>query len=134
MDHPGARVTRSIQSVLEKAFGGNSITPGGKQEIDRGTGRVDGPIQIGPLALHPNVSLIDPPGAIGGFQFPTTTLVQFGRIALDPSPDAGVVSWQASLGEKLLDVTIRERKSQVPPNCTGDHRGFEVSPFEQGWP
>jgi len=90
--------------------------------------------RVGPLALHPNVGLIDPPGAIGRFQFPTTTLVQFGRIALDPSPDAGVVSWQASLGEKLLDVTIRERKSQVPPNCTGDHRGFEVSPFEQGWP
>jgi len=87
-----------MQSVLEKAFGGSSITPGGKQEIDRGTGRVDGPIQIGPLALHPNVSLIDPPGAISRLQFATTTRVQFRRIALDPSPDGRVVGWKASLG------------------------------------
>ena len=111
MDHPGARVTRSIQSVLEKAFGGNSITPGGKQEIDRGTRRVDGPIQIGPLALYPNVSLIDPPGAISRLQFATTKLVHFRRIALDPSPDGRVVGWKASLGKKFLNVTIGERKS-----------------------
>src|SRR5262245_4010485 len=123
-----------MQGVLEKTLGGSSIAPGGKQEIDRSTSRVDGPVQVAPLALHPNVSLIHPPGAISGLQFPTTTLAQFRRIALDPSPDGSVVDWQTSLGEKFLDVAIRKRKSQIPPNRTGDHRGFEVAPFEQRWP
>jgi len=133
VDHSGTRVTRSPQGILEEALGGSRITPGGKQEIDRGTGRVDGPVQVGPLAFHPNVSLIDPPGTISGLQFPTTTLVQFRRITLDPSPDGSVVRWHASLGEKFLDVTIGKRKPQVPPNRTGNHRGFEVAPFEQRW-
>src|SRR5215831_16109591 len=42
-----------------------------------------------------------------------------------------VVGCQAALGEKFLDVTIGERKSQIPSHRTGDHRGFEVAPFEQ---
>src|SRR5215467_6252187 len=134
VDYPGARVTRSKQGILEEALGGSSITPGGKQEIDRGTGRVDGSVQVGRLAFHPNVSLIHPPGAISGLQFPTTTLAQFRRIALDPSPDGSVVGWQSSLGEKFLDVTIGKRESQIPPNRIGDDRGFEVAPFEQRWP
>ena len=54
--------------------------------------------------------------------------------ALDPSPDGGVVNWQASFSKKVLNVAIGERKSQIPPNCTGDHGRFEVAPFEQGWP
>ena len=37
----------------------------GKQEIDRAAGRVDGPVQVGPLALHPNIRLIHPPGGSG---------------------------------------------------------------------
>jgi hypothetical protein len=38
VDHPGARVTRSMQGVLEETLGGSSIPPGGKPEIDRSTG------------------------------------------------------------------------------------------------
>jgi hypothetical protein len=41
------------RGVLEESLGRSSIPPGGKQEIDRGTGRVDGPVQVGPLAFHP---------------------------------------------------------------------------------
>ena len=51
-------------------------------------------------------------------------------IALDPSPDGSVVGCQVSLGEKFLDVTIGKRKSQIPPDRTRDHRGFEVAPFK----
>jgi hypothetical protein len=102
-----------------------------KKRLAAAASRVDGSVQVGPLAFHPNVSLIHPPGAIGGLQLLATTLIQFGRIAPDPSPDGGVVGWQAALGEKFLDVTIGERKSQIPSHRTGDHRGFEVAPFEQ---
>jgi hypothetical protein len=66
-----------------------------------------------------------------GFNSRRQRLFSFGRIALDPLPDGGVVGWQSALAEKFLDVTIGERKSQIPSHCTGDHRGFEVAPFEQ---
>ena len=63
-------------------------------------------IQISPPALHPNVGLIHPPGTVCGLQFPAAAFVKLGRIALDPTPDGGVVGGQASFGEKFLDVTI----------------------------
>jgi hypothetical protein len=53
VDHPGARVTRGKQGVPEEALDSCGIPSGGKQEIDGGTGRVDGPVQVCPLALHP---------------------------------------------------------------------------------
>jgi hypothetical protein len=44
VDHPRARVTRSKQGVLEETLGGSGIPTCGKQEIDRSTGRVYGPV------------------------------------------------------------------------------------------
>ena len=105
----------------------------GEQKIDGVAGGVDGPVQVGPPAVHSNVGLVHSPGPIGRLQFPAATLVQFGRVTLDPAPDRGMVSRQASFREEFLDITIGERKSEVPAHCTGDHRGFEVAPFEQRW-
>jgi len=50
---PFFAVIDSKQGVLEETLGGSGIPPGGQQEIDGSTGRVDGPVQIGPLAFHP---------------------------------------------------------------------------------
>src|SRR5215471_21423976 len=47
VDHPGPRVTRGMQGVLEETLGGSSIPPGSEPEIDRRAGRVDGPVQVG---------------------------------------------------------------------------------------
>jgi hypothetical protein len=109
VDHPGARVTRGKQGVPEKALDSRGITPGSKQEIDGGTGRVDGPVQVCPLALHPSVGLVHPPGSVGRLQFAAATFIQFRRVALDPSPDGGMVSRQASFRKKFLDVAMRAR-------------------------
>ena len=132
VDHPRARVTRSEQGGLEEALGGSGITTGGKQEIDGGAGGIDGPVQVGPFAFHPDVGLVDSLGAVGGLQFPTTALIQFGRIALDPSPDGGVVCGQASFGEQFLDVPVRQGKPQIPADRTGGHRRLEVAPLNKG--
>ena len=60
------------------------------------------------MPFHPNVRFIRPPGAIGGLQFPTAALIQDGRIALDPTPDGGVVGGKAAFSEKFLDISIGE--------------------------
>jgi hypothetical protein len=41
-----------------------------------------------------DIRLIDPPRAIGGFQFSSASLVQFWSVALYPAPNGGVVGWQ----------------------------------------
>src|SRR4051812_30130143 len=86
VDHPRARVTGSTQRIPEEALGGSGITPGCQQEIDRGTGGIHSAVQVCPLALRPNVRLVHSPGTVGGLQFRTATLIQFRRIALDPTP------------------------------------------------
>jgi hypothetical protein len=110
-------VTGGTQRILEEAPGGSGITPGCQMEIDRAAGRIHGTVQISPPAFHPNVGLIHLPGTVCGLQFPTAAL-QFGRIALDPAPDGGVVGEQTSFGEKLLDVTIKTAKiaDTIPPH------------------
>jgi hypothetical protein len=61
-----------------------------------------------PICLHPNIGLIDAPGAIGWLEFRATAPIQFGSIALDPPPDTGMVCGNAALGEEFLDVTVGE--------------------------
>jgi hypothetical protein len=57
-----------FQSLTKQPFGGIRVTLGRQQEIDRRTCGIDGPIQITPLALYPNVSLVNSPGFIGGLR------------------------------------------------------------------
>jgi hypothetical protein len=57
-----------------------------------------------------NIRFVDPPGAVGRFQFPPASLVQFECVALHPAPNGGVVSRETSFDEQLLDVPIRKRE------------------------
>jgi hypothetical protein len=86
------------------------------------------------ITLGPNVGLIHPPGAANGLLLPAASFVQFGRVALNPTPDSGVVGGDAPLREEFLDVPIGQGKSQIPAHRPGNDGRFEVAPFEQGWP
>jgi len=134
IDHSGAQVARSTQGFLEEALGGSRVTAGGDQKINRSACGIDGAVQANPLALHPNVGLIHSPGAVGGLQFPAPSLVQFGRVAPNPTPDGGVVGGEAPLGEEFLDVAIGKGKSQTSAHRTGNDGRFEVAPLEQRCP
>ena len=50
------------------------------------------------------------------------------------TPNAGVVRWQTAFLEQFLNVSIGERKAQIPSDGANDNLGFEVSPFEQRRP
>jgi len=95
-----------MQRFLEETLGRSRVPASGEQEIDGGSSGVDGSVEVGPLALHPNVGPIHPPGAVGRLQFPAAALVQFGSIALDPTPDGGVVGGEAPLREEFLDIRV----------------------------
>jgi hypothetical protein len=41
-------------------------------------------------------------------------IIQFRSIALDPTPNGGMVGCQAPLSKKFLDIAVRKRKSQIP--------------------
>jgi hypothetical protein len=50
------------QGILEEKLGGRRITAGGQQEINRRASGIHGTLQLSPLTIHPNVSLIHLPG------------------------------------------------------------------------
>jgi len=100
----------------------------------RGAGGIDGTIQVPPAPTLANVVFVDPPGAVGWFQFPPASLVQYGCVALHPAPNRCVVCRKTSFHEQFLDIPIRKREPQIPTDRTNNDLGFEVPPFEQRWP
>src|ERR1700686_3467718 len=78
-------MTGSLQGFLEEPLGRGRVTLSGKPKVDRGAGGIHGTIQVPPVPALADVGFIDPPGAVGWFQFPQTSLVQFGCVALHPS-------------------------------------------------
>jgi hypothetical protein len=53
------------QLVAKQSFGCIGIAQRRNQEINGGTGRSDGPIQVAPAALHANLGLIHALGFVG---------------------------------------------------------------------
>src|SRR6266478_6314234 len=133
-DDPRAGMTRSLQGFLEELLGRSRVSLSGKPEVDRGAGGIDGTIQVPPASTLANVRFVDPPGAVGWFQLPPASLVQFRCVALHPAPNGGVVSRETSFQEQFLDVPIRKREPQIPTDCANNDLGFEVPPFEQRRP
>jgi hypothetical protein len=101
-------MTRSPQSFLEELLGRSRISLSGKPEVDRGAGGIDGTIQVTPAPTLANVRFVDPPGAVGWFQFPPASLVQFGCVALYPPPNGSVICMQTPFQEQFLDIPIRQ--------------------------
>jgi hypothetical protein len=100
-------MTRSLQSSLEELLGRSRVSLSGKPEVDRGAGGIDGTIQVPPVPTLANVRFVDPPGAVGWFQFPPASLVQFGCVALHPAPNGGVVSRETSFDEQRYESENR---------------------------
>src|SRR6202171_2415677 len=125
---------RRLQGSLEEPLSRSRVTLSGKPKVDRGTAGIHGTIQVPPDPTLADVGFVDSPRAIGWFQFPSASLVQFGRVALHPAPNGGVVSRQTPFHEQFLDVPIRKREPQIPTDRANNDLGFEVPPFKQGWP
>ena len=92
-----------------------------KHEVDRGSGGIDGSVEMAPTALDMDVGLIDTPGLIGWLEMTAQPLLEFGTVALDPAPDCRVVCLQAALAEQLFDIAERERVPKVAAQSAKNH-------------
>src|SRR5215472_224281 len=127
-------MTRCPQGFLEELLGSSRVSLLGKPEVDRSTGGIDSTIQVPPDPALANVRFVDPPGAVGRFQFPPASLVHLGCVALHPTPYGRVISPETSFDEQFLDVPIGKREPQIPTDRANDELRLEVPPFEQRWP
>jgi len=75
---------------------------------------IDRAVQIGPLAGHFDVGLIDEPPVTGEVTGWPGFLDELRGEALHPPVDGDVVDGDAALGHQFLDVTIGEAIPQVP--------------------
>ena len=92
IDHPRGGDVRSAQNFSEKALGCSSAAGLIQEEIECLAGRVNGAIQIHPLATDFDIGLIDPPGIVGLLQIRAATFIKFRRITLNPAVDGGVIT------------------------------------------
>ena len=54
---------------------------------------------------------------------------QLGCVALDPSPDGGVVDVDAALGQQFLDFAVRQAVTEIPTDGANDDLGFKLPPL-----
>ena len=105
---------RSTQRSLEEALRGSRVTAGGEQKINRSAGGIDGAVQVYPSCPSPERRSHPPARSRWWASAPGGIVVQFGRVALNPTPDSGVAGGDAPLGEEFLDVPIGQGESQMP--------------------
>src|ERR1019366_5935327 len=101
-----------------------------QQEVDGGTGGIDGPIEVTPTAFHSNIRLIDPPGFVGRLEMTAQPLFQLGTVTLNPAPDRRVIGLQTAFGEQLFDVAERERVAKIPAHGTQNQLRCRLPPLE----
>src|SRR6202166_803767 len=118
VDDAGLRMRWIGERLAEQAFGRRGIAQRRQQEVDSGTGGIDGPIEVTPTALDSNICLIDTPGFVGRLELPAQSLFQFGTVTLHPTPDRRVIRRQTALGEQLFDIAQRERVAKIPAHGT----------------
>jgi hypothetical protein len=61
--------------------------------------------------MYLDVGLIHAPGVVGRFELGADTLFQFGRIALNPALDGGVVDMETARGHHFLKIAIAQAGS-----------------------
>jgi hypothetical protein len=82
------------------------------------------------VASDTNIGFIHAPGLIGGFQMRPSSLFEFGSVALNPSPNGRVIHPQVSLLQKLLDLAIGKRVSEVTSDGTENDFGSKMAPLK----
>ena len=118
------------ERLAEQAFGRRGIAQRRQQEVDGGTGGIDGPVEVTPSALYSNIGFIDTPGFVGRLEMTAQPLFQFGSVTLNPTPDRRVIRLQTALGEQLFDIAERQRVPQIPAHGTKNQLRRRLPPLE----
>jgi Exopolysaccharide synthesis, ExoD len=67
------------------------VLPGREEKVEGRAGRIHRTIQVAPLALDADVSLVHPPTVIGRFEPRSQSTFHFRGVTLHPAPDGNVV-------------------------------------------
>lgn len=118
------------QRAAKQALGGLQIARFRQAILNRGTLRIDRPIQIAPVAFDPDVRFIHAPGPVGRLQMRAQPEQQFRGEALDPTPDSGVIDTHAAFSQQLLHIAIRQANTQLPPNRAENDLRLELPLLE----
>jgi hypothetical protein len=79
------------------------------------------------VASDTNIGFIHAPGTYWWVSNEAELAVRVRERTLNPSPDGGVIHPQVSLLEKLLDLAIGKRVSEVPADSTENDFGNKVA-------
>jgi hypothetical protein len=118
------------QDLLKEALGRIGVALCREQEIDRVASRIDGSIQVGPLAGDAKIGFIDTPGPIGSPQLSPTALAELRSVALNPPPNGHVIDLDVPFRHDLFQIPQTQRITKVASHAQNDDLGFKMPPFE----
>ncbi len=75
---------------------------------------IEGPIEVTPTALEPNIGLIDTPRFVRRLEMAAQSLFQCVIVTLYPTPNSRAIHLQPALGEQLFDIAERARVAKIP--------------------
>ena len=124
-------ILQAVQRLAQETLRRRRVARRGKVEVDGGSGLVDRTVQIGPLALHLYVGLVDPPARRArAAPLPAQPLLDLGRIPLNPAVDRRMVDRDAALAHHLLKIAVAHAVAAVPPDRPEHDLALEVAPLE----
>ena len=91
--------------------------------------RVDGAVQVTPLALHTDVGFIHSPEKVWSVSGDGAPEAEFGCKSLNPAPDRGMIDLQAPFGQQFLDIPVGQAEARIPSDRTQDDLGLEMPPL-----
>ena len=113
------------------AKGRGDVAPGADTKVTRVARTIHRPIQIGPIAAHLHVGLVDAPRSSGRLRGPVPTTLELRSIMVHPTHDRRVHHRQAALGHHLRQIPKAELEPQIPPHAKDDDLAIKVAALEQ---
>jgi len=123
--------TDTLYRLVEKGLGRLRIPPRGEAEVDHLAVCVDGAPEVAPLAADADVGLIDMPVHAGPAQMLLGAPGQFWTELLDPAIHRRAINRDVALCQKIDDILIRQRLSQIPPHRTKNDVTRKAMVFER---
>src|SRR5450631_2287854 len=117
--------------LLEEGLGRRYIAGAAEPEVDRLSALVYRSIEVGPVAAHLDIGLIDSPGATSGPAKAIPAFDELRCIPLHPTQDGGMRKVQSALRHHLDQIAEAELVAQVPAHAKDDHLAVEVPPSKQ---
>src|ERR1700730_8899861 len=120
----------SDRLVVESLRCGYSASPA-EPEVERLSSLVPRSLEVGPVAPHLDIGLIDSPRAASGPTKAVPTLDELWGISPDPSQDGRMGQIESALRHHFDQIPEAELVVQVPAYAQDDHLTIEVPSCKQ---